>query len=130
MRKTLKSFFSKPQTNEKKPDEKKSEQVVPDQKNSRKHIRYPSFSIQEIVSRDNQGNKESMNIAVRDESHMGFGSIYVGPKAPTEKNEYYVQEKNNAFRKVELSWTRELIKNVFFLGFKILDEKHYTEIPS
>jgi len=81
----LKSFFSKPQTNEKKPDEKKSEQVVPDQKNSRKHIRYPSFSIQEIVSRDNQGNKESMNIAVRDESHMGFGSIYVGPTAPAEK---------------------------------------------
>ena len=130
MRKTLKSFFSKPQTNEKKPDEKKSEQVIPDQKNSRKHIRYPSFSIQEIVSRDNQGNKKSMNIAVRDESHMGFGSIYVGPTAPAEKNEYYVQEKNNAFRKIELSWTRELIKNVFFLGFKILDEKHYTEIPS
>ena len=71
-----------------------------------------------------------MDIAVRDESHMGFGSIYVGPTAPAEKNEYYVQEKSNAFRKIELSWTRELIKNVFFLGFKILDEKHYTEIPS
>ena len=121
---SLKSLFTK-----QKPDEKNPEQEESVQKNSRKHIRYPSFSIQEIVSYNKQGDKESMNIAVRNESQVGFGAIYIGSTVPAKKNKYYVQKKNSAFRKIELLWTRKLVKNVFFLGFKILKEEHYTETP-
>jgi len=98
--------------------------------NSRKFIRYPSFSILEIVFKNKSGHKKSMKVVLRDESHMGFGAVYVGAETTNKEDDLYIHEKDNVFRRVKLSWSKELIKNVFFLGFQILEDKHYTEIPS
>jgi hypothetical protein len=71
-----------------------------------------------------------MKVILHDESLMGFGAVYVGAETTNKEDELYVHEKDNVFRRVKLSWSKELIKNVFFLGFQILEDKHYTEIPS
>ncbi len=130
MKKTLKAIMSRLKHSEEKPVQEELVQEKPGKENNRKYIRYPYFSILEIVFRNKLGHKKSIKITLHNESHMGFGAIYVGAEATNKKDEFYVHEKDNVFRRVKLSWSKELIKNVFFLGFQILEEEYYTEIPS
>lgn len=96
----------------------------------RKFIRYPSFDIKEIFYNTNNSDSKSEKIVLRDESHQGFGAVYVGPTLLNETRHYYFKNSDNSFTAITLVWHRKIAEHVFLLGFEILLNKIFEEVPA
>ncbi len=85
----------------------------------RKYIRYPIYQPLKILCVGTRSPKKTVIVTfLRDESHTGFGTVFVGESIPETTNSFYVIEGNEMYRKVKLVWVKELYRNVFLLGFE------------
>jgi hypothetical protein len=97
-------------------------------KDRRKYLRYPSFDIKKVFYKDYNMNIKSQNIVLRDESHLGYGAIYVGPDLINKDHNVYIKNSEDNFTGVTISWMKKVANNVFLMGFKVqVNELHTTD---
>lgn len=98
-------------------------------KDRRTYMRYPSFGIKKVYYKDYNLNVKSEKIILRDESHLGYGAIYVGPDFINKDHNVYIKNAEDNFTGVSISWMKKVADNVYLLGFEVLIDELHTSIP-
>ncbi len=98
-------------------------------RNRRRNIRYPSFDVKEIFYDTDGADLKCEKVILRDESHQGFGAVYTGADLLDKNLHYYFKNADRSYMAIALVWSRKVAENVFLLGFEILLDKIYREVP-
>ncbi len=88
----------------------------------RQHERHPSFETIKMVAREKDGRERTINVVLRDRSHIGLGGVYVGDDALNMNAAYYFNDFDGSVKRARLVWLDEVFQYVYLLGFLVPQE--------
>jgi len=82
----------------------------------RRFERYPAFGTMQLQCTDDKNDRCNFPVKIYNRSQNGFGAVFRGTPPQSSQNLTVVHD-NEVLQGVELVWTNQVLKDVYFMGF-------------